>query len=356
MIKMGNKTDKKGYIISFLFTGAITIGIFLWKMPKYELNVGKLNISSYVFFFLLNMVAVTIGMGISIKRERNLFNVIMCWLIPTIVYLDAFFWRSEVFWYIIALVIILGNVFLVGICKKMKKSAIPGDARYLMLVKKTRYVAIRIFVCIALVFGLLLGMNNKSSNNSSSQQVSMNSTNQIPSYDEWLERDTEGMLSNQLKYLSGFENWTKITQEQKAVAVGALLKVEKRYLGISDEISVKTAKLQTLANFNLKDNIFYISNGKYYDAKTDGYEIVKLICYGMFGKYINTQVELYKELYNNKEFKSYGNLQMFDRIILYSDNKKGREQMNTDCLNYAKKCTENYKKSITEYTKKQQVK
>ena len=133
---MGNKTDKKGYIISFLFTGVITIGIFLWKMPKYELNVGKLNISSYVFFFLLNMVAVTIGMGISIKRERNLFNVIMCWLIPTIVYLDAFFWRSEVFWYIIALVIILGNVFLVGICKKMKKSAIPGDARYLMLVKK----------------------------------------------------------------------------------------------------------------------------------------------------------------------------------------------------------------------------
>ena len=198
-------------------------------------------------------------------------------------------------------------------------------------------------------------MNNKGSNNSS-QQGSMNSTNQIPSYDEWLERDTEGMLSNQLKYLSGFENWTKITQEQKAVAVGALLKVEKRYLGISDEISVKTAKLQTLANFNLKDNIFYISNGKYYDAKTDGYEIVKLICYGMFCKYINTQVELYKELYNNKEFKSYGNLQMFDRIILYSDNKKGREQMNTDCLNYAKKCTENYKKSITEYTKKQQEK
>lgn len=47
---------------------------------------------------------------------------------------------------------------------------------------------------------------------------------------------------------------------------------------------------------------------------------------------------------------------MFDRIILYSDDKKGREQINTDCLNYAKKCTENYKKSITEYTKKQQVK
>ena len=63
-----------------------------------------------------------------------------------------------------------------------------------------------------------------------------------------------------------------------------------------------------------------------------------------------------KELYSSKEFKIYGNLQIFDRIILYSDNKKGREQMNTDCLNYAKKCTENYKKSITEYTKKQQVK
>ena len=224
-----------------------------------------------------------------------------------------------------------------------------------MFVKKTRYVAIGIFVCFALVFGLLLGMNNKSSNNSS-QQVSMNSTGQIPSYDEWLERDTEGKLSNQLQYLSGFENWTKITQEQKAAAIGALLKVEKRYLGISDKIVVKTAKLQKLANFNLKENIFYISNAKYYDTKTDGYEIVKLICYGMFGKYINTQVELYKELYNSKEFKSYENLQMFDRIILYADNKKGREQMNTDCLNYAKKCTENYKKSITEYTKKQQEK
>ena len=165
----------------------------------------------------------------------------MCWLIPTIVYLDAFFWKSEVFWYIIVLVIILGNVFLVGICKKMKKSAISGEARYLMFVKKTRYVAIRIFVCFALVFGLLLGMNNKSSNNSS-QQVSMNSTSQIPSYDEWLERDREGRLSNQLQYLSGFENWTKITQEQKAAAIGALLKVEKRYLGISDKIVVKTAK------------------------------------------------------------------------------------------------------------------
>lgn len=355
MIKMGNKTDKKGYIISFLLTGVITIGIFLWKMPKYELNVGKLNISSYVFFFLLNIITVTIGMGISIKKERNLFNVIMCWLIPTIVYLDAFFWRSEVFWYIIALVIIWGNIFLVGIYKKMKKSAIPGDVRYLMFMKKTRYVAMRIFVCVALVFGLLLGMNNKSLNNLS-QQVSMNSTDQIPSYDEWLKRDTEGMLSNQLQYLSGFENWTKITQEQKAAAISALLKVEKRYLGIPDKISVKIEKLQKLASFNLKDNIFYISNVKYYDVKTDGYEIVNLICYGMFCKYINTQTELYKELYSSKEFEIYGNLQMFDRIILYSDDKKGREQINTDCLNYVKKCTENYKKSITEYTKKQQVK
>ena len=295
------------------------------------------------------------GMGISIKKERNLFNVIMCWLIPTIVYLDAFFWRSEVFWYIIALVIIWGNIFLVGIYKKMKKSAIPGDVRYLMFMKKTRYVAMRIFVCVALVFGLLLGMNNKSLNNLS-QQVSMNSTDQIPSYDEWLKRDTEGMLSNQLQYLSGFENWTKITQEQKAAAISALLKVEKRYLGIPDKISVKIEKLQKLASFNLKDNIFYISNVKYYDVKTDGYEIVNLICYGMFCKYINTQTELYKELYSSKEFEIYGNLQMFDRIILYSDDKKGREQINTDCLNYAKKCTENYKKSITEYTKKQQVK
>lgn len=355
MIKMGNKTDKKGYIISFLFTGVITIGIFLWKMPKYELNVGKLNISSYVFFFLLNMAAVTIGMGISIKKERNFFNVIMCWLIPTIVYLDVFFWKSEVFWYIIVLVIILGNIFLAGIYKKMKKSAIPGDARYLLFVKKTRYVAIRMFVCMALVFGLILGMNNKNLNNAS-QKVSMNSTSQIPSYDEWLKRDTEGMLSNQLQYLEGFENWPKITQEQKAEAIGALLKVEKRYLGISDKISVKTAKLKELAGFNLNDNIFYISNAKYYDAKTNGYEIVDLICYGMFCKYIDTQIELYKALYNSKEFKDYENLQMFDRIILYSDDKKGREQKNADCLNYAKKCTENYKKSIVEYIKKQQGK
>lgn len=34
-----------------------------------------------------------------------------------------------------------------------------------------------------------------------------------------------------------------------------------------------------------------VSNVKYYDVKTDGYEIVNLIYYGMFCKYINTQTE-----------------------------------------------------------------
>lgn len=241
---MGNRTDKKGYLGLILVLGVITVCAFFKIMPKYQLKLFETKISASVFFITLSLFSVIGGLVISVKKERNLKSALIIWLLPCLIYLSGFYWKSLTFWYITLFLIIAGSLLMTRISREIARSSMSDNDSYVVLGKRSRYIVVRAIICFALAAGVLLGTFIEK------EKIFPQNTNTKQDY------QAKKKANDQSKYLLFFDNWQNTTSEQKKQAVMALIDLETKALGINGNYQINITCLGENDIFTEKNKPF----------------------------------------------------------------------------------------------------
>ena len=353
---MANKMSKTVYIFVLIALEMCSAAVFYWFMPKYTLHVSRIRISSYLLFGVLILITLVIGVLTSIARERNFSTILIIWLYPIALYVDILYWKSAKFWGIILVSSLLIIVLTSKISRDIGLSTIADDSSYRAFRRRSRYIIVRIVLLGVLLVVAAVGYFNTSGISDKIIQPIIDklreedfSDTELPTYQQWNDRDEEKMLRNQIEDIALFYNWKKCSAQEKKRALTALINVETRYLGVG-HCKVTVKKLNDDVLYNAKEDCIYIDKN-FYESTTDGYSVIRILCQGIYQKYMSMEVDFYKKIYANKSFEKYAHMNLFDRLILYND-KTGKAQKEEDCIAYAKNCTENYKAAIENYRKK----
>lgn len=353
---MANKMSKTMYIFVLIAIEMCSAAVFYWFMPKYALHISKVKVSSYLLFSVLVLVTLVPGVLTSIARERNIRNVFLICVYPVALYFDIFCWKSVKFWGIILVSSLLIIALTNKISRNIRLSTIADDSNYMAFRRRSRYIIIQIVLLVVLLVIAAVGYLNTFGISDKiiwpvidKLQDEDLTDIELPTYQQWNDRDEEKMLRNQIEDISLFYNWKACSKQEKKRALMALLNVETRYLGVEDcKVTVK--KLNDDVLYNAKEDCIYIDKN-FYENTSDGYSVIGILCQGIYQKYMSMEVDFYKKIYKDKSFWKYVHMNLFDRLILYND-KTGKIQKEEDSIAYAKKCTENYKATIEAYRKK----
>lgn len=363
---MGNKMNKSYFIISLVIMGMITSIFFWYYVPKQQITLFTVTLSSSLSFIIIYGLAVFLGIIDSINYERNIFSVIMIWIIPTILYIFLYYWKNEKKILLFTSVIfVISCLSILRMCKALGKTLNDND-HYLYWKKRSKYIIIRLVLCFTLGAAASAGYFFQSKYEAAPQVQATYIP--IPSYDEWIKHDPEQLLSNNMDSIVLFNNWKELDSTSKKQAFIALLKVECRYLGMNTlpHVIVTDLPANITGRYEYDSDTIYIQKSLYDSINEDsGSSIIYLVCFTTYCRYVYWQQDMYQQLYSDSNYEKYKYLLCFSDIVRYIDEQSTitptvspdspdnsyHKRIEFDADSYSKTSEEHYLSYIDTYLK-----
>lgn len=215
--------------------------------------------------------------------------------------------------------------------------------------KKRILFSIIVIVMIGITFGTIKSLHN--------------AKNGYVIYEEYINRNPGDSLDENIETISKLEIWNELNEDEKNKVLYAILRVENRYLGISNMPKVGICELDSYSGYDDDENRIYISRD-IYENPEDPYIILECMAHEMFHCYQHDLIELYSKLYSDKAYQEKKNLLLFSSSIVYGkeileyengykDLEKYRTQeLEIDAYQYSMDTVNEYRERVAEYLNK----
>ena len=180
--------------------------------------------------------------------------------------------------------------------------------------------------------------------------------------------DYENSLAANLDVISKLEPgvWSECTQEARLEILGAVVRVECRYLGMTDAPSLKLSYLPdgTLGMYTDETDTITLSYPYLHATAASGYGVLRVLLHEIFHRYQHRLVDFYHAVGENAQTAPYQRLLLLDRAAVYKDELTNyrlpdgtdgsydayrSQKLETDAESYANQATVDYYHSIQEY-------
>ena len=158
------------------------------------------------------------------------------------------------------------------------------------------------------------------------------------------------------------DGWNALSLEEKIDVLETVVKVECRYLGMTDKtpsISLVYMKDNLLGTYDFETDTIYLSYQYVVDSKDDGYSILKTLCHESYHRYQYYQISLLDKMGDNNAT----DLLMFNRIKKYKCESENyyslidesdyyaysSQALEVDARRYSESAVKDYKEQISEY-------
>lgn len=180
----------------------------------------------------------------------------------------------------------------------------------------------------------------------------------------------EHSLANHMELISNLDEakWMDVRDDDEKVweILTTYLLIESRYLGSSDGApKLELSKLDddTLGRYEHLKGTIYLSDEAYERSKKmeNGYELIKILSHECYHRYQNQQLDLMTSLREDRQYKRYSNLLLFDdcriwekEITDYKDGTKDfmayyNQSLEADCREYSEETYHVVRKRVKTY-------